>query len=79
VSDPGSETPGDAGDVRELSDDDAETRFSIRGALRFGPTLRLVWSVSRVWTIVNVVLAVVQGLLPLLGILLLGLIVNFVQ
>jgi len=71
VSDAEAETrPGDA---------EAETRFSVKGALRFGPTLRLVWNVSPVWTIVNVVLAVVQGLLPLLGILLLGLIVNFVQ
>ncbi len=71
MSDAEAETrPGDA---------EAETRFSVKGALRFGPTLRLVWNVSPVWTIVNVVLAVVQGLLPLLGILLLGLIVNFVQ
>jgi hypothetical protein len=73
VSDADAETR--LGDV----DSDDETRFSIKGALRFGPTLRLVWNVSPVWTIVNVVLAVVQGLLPLLGILLLGLIVNFVQ
>ena len=61
------------------SDPEAGTHFSIRGAMHFGPTLRLVWSISPGWTIVNVVLAVVQGLLPLLGIILLGLIVNFVQ
>jgi len=36
--------------------------------LRFGPTLRLVWNISPGWTVVNVVLAVVQGVLPLLGI-----------
>ncbi len=50
----------------------------MRGALRFGPTFRLVWSISPGWTIANIVLAVVQGLLPLLGILLLGKIVNTV-
>jgi ATP-binding cassette, subfamily B, bacterial len=36
--------------------------------LRFGPTLRLVWSVAPGWTVANVALAVIQGLLPLLGI-----------
>ena len=44
--------------------------------MRFGPTLRLVFRISPGWTIANVVLSVVQGLLPLLGIVLLGLIVN---
>ena len=58
------------------ADDDAKTRFSIKGALHFGPTLRLVWNVSPGWTIANVVLSVVQGLLPLLGILLLYQIIN---
>ena len=65
---------GFSGGRRELSDDD--TRFSIRGALRFGPTLRLVFRISPGWTIANVVLSFVQGLLPLVGIVLLGLIVN---
>jgi len=44
--------------------------------LRFGPTLRLVFRISPGWTIANVVLSFVQGLLPLVGIVLLGLIVN---
>jgi ATP-binding cassette subfamily B protein len=66
----------DADTDTRLSDADAETRFSIKGALRFGPTLRLVWNVSPGWTIANVVLSVVQGLLPLLGILLLYQIIN---
>ena len=57
---------------------DAEARFSLRGALRLGPTLRLVWSVAPGWTVLNVVLAVVQGVLPLLGIWLIYLIVNAV-
>ena len=78
MSDPDAETrPTDADDPS--SDPEADTRFSIRGALHFGPTLRLVWSISPGWTIVNVVLAVVQGLLPMLGILLLAMIVNEVQ
>ena len=38
-----------------------------------------MWSISPGWTVVNVVLAVVQGVLPLLGILLLGQIVGAVQ
>jgi ATP-binding cassette subfamily B protein len=50
----------------------------VKGALRFGPTLHLVWSVAPGWTIVNVALAVIQGLLPMLGIVLLGLIINAV-
>ena len=50
----------------------------MRGALRFGPTLRLVWSVAPGWTTANIVLAVVQGLLPLVGIWLIYLIVNAV-
>jgi len=50
----------------------------VRGALRFGPTLRLVWSVAPGWTVANITLAIVQGLLPLLGIALIVLIVNAV-
>ena len=68
--------PGFSGGRLGLSDGD--TRFSIRGALRFGPTLRLVWSISPGWTIANVALSVVQGLLPLLGIVLLYQIINSV-
>ena len=46
--------------------------------MRFGPTLRLVWSVAPGWTVANIALAVIQGLLPLLGIGLIVLIVNAV-
>ena len=79
MSDPDTDTRSSDADAETRltdADDDAKTRFSIKGALHFGPTLRLVWNVSPGWTIANVVLSVVQGLLPLLGILLLYQIIN---
>jgi ATP-binding cassette, subfamily B, bacterial len=50
----------------------------VKGALRFGPSLRLVWQVAPGWTLANAALALIQGLLPLLTVTLLGLIVNAV-
>ena len=77
MSDNDTETrSGDAEAEAPPGDGDVDTRFSIKGALRFGPTLRLVWNVSPGWTMANAALAVVQGLLPLLGIVLYGLIIG---
>ena len=43
-----------------------------------GRTMRLVWGAAPGWTLANVVLAVVQGILPLLGVYLMKLIVDAV-
>jgi ATP-binding cassette subfamily B protein len=51
---------------------------TVKSVLHLGRTMRLVWGVARGWTLANIVLAVVQGLLPLLGLWLIQLIVDSV-
>ncbi len=46
--------------------------------LHLGRTVRLVWSISPGWTAANIVLAVVQGLLPLATLYMTKLITNAV-
>ncbi len=59
-----------------LSDTSPESGFG--SVLQFGRTLRLVWGIAPRWTLATLVLAVVQGVLPLLGLLLLREIVDAV-
>ena len=55
-----------------------EKRPRLKDALHIGGALRLVWDAAPGWTVLNVVMAVLQGVLPLLAVLLMGLIVNTV-
>ena len=50
----------------------------MRSRFRIGRAIRLVWSVAPLWTLVTALLAVVQGLLPLVSLYLLKLIVDSV-
>ncbi|MEE4274384.1 MAG: hypothetical protein V2J16_00735, partial [Thermoleophilia bacterium] len=59
-----------------LSDTSPESGFG--SVLQLGRTLRLVWGIAPRWTLATLVLAVVQGVLPLLGLLLLREIVDAV-
>jgi ATP-binding cassette, subfamily B, bacterial len=47
--------------------------------LHLGRTIRLVWSISPGWTVANVVLAVVQGLLPIATLYMTQFIINAVK
>jgi ATP-binding cassette subfamily B protein len=48
----------------------------MRSVLHLGRTFRLVWSIAPGWTAANIALAVVQGLLPLVGLYMMKLIVD---
>ena len=54
-------------------------QFPLQNTVRLLPALRLVWRGSRNWTIVRVVLVVLQGILPLFSIYLTKLIVDTVS
>ena len=54
-------------------------RPGFRSVLHLGRTLRLVWSIAPGWTVASALLAVVQGLLPLAGLLVLRVVINAVQ
>src|SRR5450830_412813 len=53
-------------------------KLKIQRALQLGRTLRFVWQSAKGWTIVNGVLIVVQGVLPLLPLYLMKLMVDAV-
>ncbi|MDZ7695732.1 MAG: hypothetical protein U5R49_01985 [Deltaproteobacteria bacterium] len=53
-------------------------KLKIRRALQLGRALRFVWQSAKGWTIVNGVLIVVQGVLPLLSLYLMKLMVDAV-
>ena len=53
-------------------------KLKIRRALQLGRALRFVWQSAKGWTIVNGVLIVVQGVLPLLPLYLMKLMVDAV-
>lgn len=50
----------------------------MHSVLHLGRTLRLVWRISPGWTVATIVLAVIQGVLPLAGLYMIQLIVNAV-
>ncbi len=50
--------------------------MSVKSALHLGRTLRLVWRIAPGWTAAQVVLAIVQGLLPVVALFLYRAIVN---
>jgi ATP-binding cassette, subfamily B, bacterial len=53
-------------------------KVGFKSVLHLGRTVRLVWSIAPGWTLANVVLAVVQGLLPVATLQMLRLITNAV-
>lgn len=53
-----------------------DMRIRLATALRLRRALRLVWTAAPGWTLVNLVMVCVQGLLPLLSLLLLKLVVD---
>jgi ATP-binding cassette subfamily B protein len=55
-----------------------DTRPRLKDALHIGGAMRLVWDAAPGWTVLNVAMAVVQGVLPLLSVGLLGLIIGAV-
>jgi ATP-binding cassette subfamily B protein len=50
----------------------------LRDALHLGAAIKLVWRAAPGWTVLNVILAVVQGILPLIAVYLMKLIVDAV-
>ncbi len=56
-----------------------EQRPRLKDALRLGDAIRLVWDAAPGWTVLNVVMAVVQGVLPLFSVYLMKLIVDAVS
>jgi ATP-binding cassette subfamily B protein len=59
--------------------DDKRHRPTLRGALRLGRALKLVWSIAPGWTSASAALTVLQGVLPLAAIWLTKLIVDKVS
>jgi len=55
-----------------------DKRPRLKDALHIGGAMRLVWDAAPGWTVLNVVMAVVQGVLPLLSVYLLKLILDAV-
>ena len=55
-----------------------DKRPRLKDALHIGGALRLVWDAAPGWTVLNVAMAVVQGVLPLLSVYLMKLIVDAV-
>jgi len=55
-----------------------DKRPRLKDALHIGVAMRLVWDAAPGWTVLNVVMAVVQGVLPLLSVYLLKLILDAV-
>ena len=55
-----------------------DKRPRIKDAMQIGGAMRLVWDAAQGWTVLNVVMAVVQGVLPLLSVYLLKLILDAV-
>src|SRR5665647_2372448 len=55
-----------------------DKRPRLKDALHIGGAMRLVWDAAPGWTVLNVVMAVVQGVLPLLSVYLMKLIVDAV-
>ena len=57
---------------------DGARKPKLRDALHLGAAIKLVWQAAPGWTMLNVALAVVQGILPLLAVYLMKLIVDAV-
>jgi len=70
---------GGVGGRRTQSARPDETRKpKLRDALHLGAAIKVVWRAAPGWTVLNVALAVVQGILPLLAVYLMKLIVDAV-
>jgi ATP-binding cassette subfamily B protein len=57
---------------------DGARKPKLRDALHLGAAIKLVWRAAPSWTVLNVALAVVQGILPLFAVYLMKLIVDAV-
>ena len=57
---------------------DTRPQISVKSVLHLGRTMRLVWTVAPGWTLASIVLAVVQGVLPLASLYMIQYIVDAV-